>query len=57
MGFMKDEMGGQFIHRRIFIQSKVCALKSENQEYIKKIKGVRRVEVKNSLSKEVTRKQ
>ena len=47
MGLMKDELGGQCFHCGIFIRSKVYALESENNEYIKKIKGVKSVEVKN----------
>ena len=43
MGLMKDELGGQCIHCGIFIRSKVYALESENDEYIKKIKGVKSV--------------
>lgn len=49
MGLMKDELAGCCIHRGIFIRSKVYALESENDQYIKKIKGVKGLEVKNSI--------
>lgn len=49
LGTMKDELGGRIAYEYIGLKSKMYAIRTENNDYIKKSKGVKKSVVKNEI--------